>query len=103
MRRFPWTLYAEIAGIANFRPCAQIFVLPPGDRNQYISHREERTTCLHHLNAPITFVYEIASLVLFEFFSRNVNEENCSEFGPANEGAASTGRRGIMQSACYRA
>ena len=33
-----------------------------------ISHREERTTLLHQLNAPITSVYEIAYLVMFEFF-----------------------------------
>ena len=33
-----------------------------------ISHRKERTTWLHHLNACITFVFEITYLVLFEFF-----------------------------------
>ena len=39
MPRFPWTLYAEIAGIANFRPCAQLFVVPSGDGNQLFTSR----------------------------------------------------------------
>ena len=67
MSRFPWTLYAKIAGIANFRPCAQILVLPPGDRNQYF-----RSSGTNHVIASSErlhyFLFDIAYLVMFEFF-----------------------------------
>ena len=71
--------------------------MPPGDRNQYF--RSSGTNHVIAASQRLHYFRFLDSVVMFEFFSSNVYEENCSEFGPANEGAASTGRR-HCQRAC---
>ena len=48
-------VHAEIAGIANFRRCAQIPVLPSGDRNQYFTSRGKR--CVYLLINLLCHIY----------------------------------------------